>query len=53
MDPMDHVSVIKDQLAEKKGLAYDSYELKLGAHKLDDEATLLEANLKNGSTILV
>ena len=37
MNPMDTVSIIKDQLAEKKGLAYDSYELKLGNHKLDDE----------------
>lgn len=53
LDPMDTVSVIKDQLAQKKQLAYDSYELKLGAHKLDDESTLLESNLHDQSTILV
>lgn len=44
-DPMDTISVIKDQLADKKKIAYESYDLKLGKEKLDDEKTLLESNL--------
>ena len=52
-DPMETVQTIKDKLQDLEKIAYDGFELKFGARKLEAEKTILESGLINNSTIII